>query len=594
MVLKEKRDLDDSSPGLWTQVLLVIAVALLLRATRGYQSFPVYDDFVYVPIAWRELNPELYSRDLILREFKLHSLLWVWLVQLFENTCGLGNGFWFLTILLSVATVAAIHFCFKPLVKRGSFLPLVALIPAMAKESLIGIGRGLYGGVLADNFHVHWLALLLLLWSYGEFIRQREWRAGAALGFSTLVHPVVGFHGALVFIIAALLSSPGAGRRLVRSGAMCFLIALPLIVIRAHDLVTSVQSVTWDAPALIEKGFLFRTPHEFSLGATSFAAGITIALLSLVALVAAILLRRFDSCSVTKEAVGIWAGHGVLFFSAVVFHGPWLPESVKHASVLPYMLHLTRSTPLFILFCSVLIGAAGENILFHRGSLRPIRRALHWVFLSTLAIVFFWYVAWSKPLLLLFVFVICLAWRRIPTAVSLLVFAVVSVFSLRVSIATDIKEAPIPVDLNSLYTWIHEHTDTDSLFIVPPGLRGFRYYAKRSVYVAFEAFPSALPALFPEWRRRLEYIAQPDRIAKEGSGWLGVLLWDRTYARRNSQARIYKLLKETESDYFVFDQEALRIPPFSFRDSRGDERIEEVFSNNRYVVYSLGKETDAR
>ena len=95
------------------------------------------------------------------------------------------------------------------------------------------------------------------------------------------------------------------------------------------------------------------------------------------------------------------------------------------------------------------------------------------------------------------------------------------------------------------------------------------------------------PRLVRLWRQRLEKVAAPDRLAREARGWGGTVEWDRTYAGRNTPERIESLLRETGADYFVWDRQGLRVPPFVNRDRAPDPALAIAFENARYEVYRL-------
>jgi hypothetical protein len=158
-----------------------------------------------------------------------------------------------------------------------------------------------------------------------------------------------------------------------------------------------------------------------------------------------------------------------------------------------------------------------------------------------------------------------------------------------------IRTVQISADMSreeeDLFTWAQTRTAPAALFIVPPGFEEFRTYAKRGVYVDFKLASMAQPHLLKEWEDRLTLVAHPDRLAQQSKGWDGVAEWDRTYAARNKPERIASLLEETGSDFFVFDQEGLEIPPFVDPAREPSPRLQTAFENQRFTVYRL-KEDD--
>jgi hypothetical protein len=138
-----------------------------------------------------------------------------------------------------------------------------------------------------------------------------------------------------------------------------------------------------------------------------------------------------------------------------------------------------------------------------------------------------------------------------------------------------------------LLQWARSQTSIDALFIVPPSFLEFRTFARRSVYVDFKTMTQGDSRMVAVWKQRLEQVAAPDRLAHEARGWEGVPEWDRTYAGRNTPARIESLLQITGADYFVWDRRGLQMPPFVNRDRAASAALVVAFDNARYKVYRL-------
>ena len=154
---------------------------------------------------------------------------------------------------------------------------------------------------------------------------------------------------------------------------------------------------------------------------------------------------------------------------------------------------------------------------------------------------------------------------------------------------TSALDAPLAAEEVELHNWVQNDTSKDALFIVPPGMESFRHYCLRSVYVDFKFFPTAVPAMLPEWRRRLEQVAAPDSVALASKGIPAVAEWDRTYANRNTPQRIAELLTETDADYLVWDRQGLDRPPYVPVDRHDDPRVGVCFENDRFCVYRRKK-----
>lgn len=567
--------------------VLVLATSLLARAAAGYRPFPSIDDFSYIPMAWAAADASLYPRDEILQGFLVHAPVWQWVVRGAELTVGVPLAFWLLTFVLTVATVGAAYRILRALGVPGLLLPLAVVLGFAGRVT--GIGRGAYDGALGDAFHVQWLALALLLWAYDAFVRERPLTTGVLLGLTTIVHPVVALHGAIVMVLATPFAGRGAWSRLFATGLVCGVVSLPATVPIVTGLLGGAAFSDMPTAALIRDAYLFRAPHHYALDTLPPAVYLVVGLTVAVGLAAAYLvgpLRPRPAGAVT----GLFIGHVVLLGLAFLFHGPWLPATMTHASIAPYLLDLTRTSALVFVLAALLSVATVEAGLALGLPSTRASRVLWWALIAallTLAVLAEWRLA----------HVVAVAgglglgvlWRRgrdlrLPTAG----LAVAGLAALAWSATRDVREAAVSPPETELFTWARSATRPADLFIVPPGLEGFRLYARRGVYVDFKTFPVSTPRAAGEWRRRLNLIAAPDRLAREAEGWDGVPLWDRSYANRNTPERIADLLARTGAEYFVWDSAGLEVPPFAPVERRRDSRITRVFANARFEVYRLG------
>src|SRR6476620_10179556 len=183
-------------------VVVLLATVIVVRATRLYRPYPSIDDFAYIPLAWAWRDPSLFPRDTLLLGFVHHTPAWDLIVAALDRTVGEARGFWLLTILLTLATLAAVLRLMRATGVSPLLLPLVAALAFCGP--VIGFGRGAYDGALGDAFHVQWLSLCAVLWSYDAFVRSRTAVAGAWLGAAALCHPVVAAHGAIVLAVAGI------------------------------------------------------------------------------------------------------------------------------------------------------------------------------------------------------------------------------------------------------------------------------------------------------------------------------------------------------------------------------------------------------
>ena len=567
--------------------LLVTTTTLVMRANNGIRPFPSVDDFAYLPLARRFLNHDLFPDDVFISTSILHAPAWAAVTWLSEHTVGLALGFYIVVLLLSLFTVLAVWKLLRILGGSGVLLPAAAIL-AFANRAP-GLGRGLHDGAFGDGFHTQWLALCFMLWVYAAWLEAKPLRTGVLLGLCMAAHPVVGAHAVIVLGIATIVALGDFSTLLVILFAAA-VIAGPVIVPILTALARSSGGPSWPASELIEKGYLFRTSHEFTLELTSSGAAMTLVLLFVLGLVGSILLTQLRSVKCTPEIAGLLSGHAFLAGTFLVFHGDLLPEAWRHVSTLPYLFHLSRTTPVLVVLASVLSVAALEAMFETSNPRTPFLASLRIIFLVGLGFLFTVYVKWTGFLLaLLVVSGLLIFFRRSDrttffTIGALVVLAVVGLGTVRDQAGRE--RALLPAD-QELFDWVVVNTVREDLFIVPPGFQEFRTYTSRGVFVDFKVFPASTPFLVPEWRRRLELVSVPDEIALRDRGWPVVYQLERTYAQANRPQRIARLLEQTDADYFVFDKSGEEIPPYLPLHTESEPRLELVFENSRYRVYRL-------
>jgi hypothetical protein len=350
----------------------------------------------------------------------------------------------------------------------------------------------------------------------------------------------------------------------------------------------------WPTTILIEKGYLFRTSHEFSFELTSRASATSLVFLGVLALVGLTLAWQLGTHKNLPATIGLFIGHVILGAAAVIAHGPWTPESWKLASTLPYMLHLTRTTPVLVLLAA-LLAVAGLDAMFRSSIVgTPDVRILRLLFLAALVCFSAVFVSWSLWLIACLVVVPLLhrmlSGRSIPrlaTPATAMTAAVACLAALPIlSFPADL-EVQQSTQERELYEWARTSTSEDTLFIIPPGFQEFRTLTLRGAFVDFKLYPASTPSLIHEWRRRMELVSAPDRLALELSGWGAMAHWDRTYAQNNTSNRIAWLLRETGADFFVRDQAGLEQPPYLDVPESVGSQLESVFENSRFSVLQL-------
>nr|MBA2459148.1 hypothetical protein [Gemmatimonadales bacterium] len=340
-----------------SSLLLILATALLLRAVRGYRPFPSVDDFAYVPLARAAVFPHLFPQDLMVQGFVLHAPVWTWAVRLSERWMDLPTLFWSLTILLTVATVAGAHRLLRAL-GGGVLLPLLAWIALSGRVN--GVMRGQYEGLVGDSFHVQWLALGLLLWAYAAFVERKAVLSGILLGLAAISHPVVALHGAFVILVAGVLRRWGGG--VIRSGLAAIAVSAAVSIPLVLQLVRTRADIGVPASWLVEFGYLFRTPHEFSLEYTTPTELTFLGLVVVVGAAGALLLLRGTGGDRVKALIGMLLGHSLLVGSALLVHGPWAAGGdVVETSTFPFLLHLSRTSPMLLVVGATLALGAVES-----------------------------------------------------------------------------------------------------------------------------------------------------------------------------------------------------------------------------------------
>jgi hypothetical protein len=589
--------------------MLALVTALALRTGRGYRPFPAPDDFAYVPLVWAAGDPALYPRDTLVQTYRvlLHAPVWKVLVAALESTLGLPWGFWIVTILLTLASVLALAWLLRLMGARGYFLPLAAMLVYGVS---VGIGRGKYDGALGNSVQIQWLALCLLLWCYAAFARGRHLLAGALLGVAFLSHPQVAVHGAFVVTVAALVHPRAAIRSISVTGAAAALVGAPAIIPIARSLAQERGAIAWSDADLIRRGYLFRLPGEYTFAYTSARDVVPIAALGLSGIAGAVVLRRLGWSRSTRAVVGVFAGHALLLIATVIHFAGLGPHAWRETWLTPYMLGLSRTTPLFAVLGGAIGIAAFERSLDRDPLHIWLQRAasavgtrsqswqMQWLPIGAVAVLLALalFVSRNHPHAGMAVYLVPVliggfGWMRARLGQSLtgpaLLAGTVAIVCLGWSADHDRRIAPVGSRDAGLFEWARQETPGTALFVVPPGMDTFRYYARRSVYVDLKLFSPAVPRAVPLWRTRLEEIADPDPTTLQHHGWPAIeVFWDRRYAACNTPERIASLLRHTGADYFVSQSGLPGAAPLRV-DTLQSAHLAVAYHNRRYDVYRL-------
>jgi len=570
---------------------IVGVTTCLLRWAVPIRSFPSVDDYAYLPVIFTRLDTSLFSRDVFVQELNFHLPAWTILVWLFRHTIGLPLGFWLMILLLALATVGAVYALLRSIGVNPTLLPFVVLLGLISRFT--GIGRGLYGGAFGDSFHAQWLAVCLLLWVYVALLREKVYLTGALLGLTFLAHPIVGIHGAVVLSVVVLACQTPRIQRLFAIGCTAILFSSPLLVMIGLRIPKAINSGSWSTADIIEKGYLFRTPHEFDLSLLALPVTFFMILLVILGIAGFFISLHSGTHRIHLPLGLLFAGHLFLIIAAILFHSTWTPEGWRVSSLVPYALHLTRTSPVVVLLAAVMASAGMDTI--DRTKMRSSLdlKLLNSVFLTVLILgTILVFIEWNLPKIVLFAsfLVIYKLFQYLdlkPVVLVAIALVVFSAVTLPLASWPERLQTRVTPEEEYLYKWIRDKSSSTALFIIPPGFEEFRFHTQRSVYVDFKLFPASAPELIPVWRTRLEEIAIPDHIALDLKGWEAVPQWDRSYYQYNTPDRIVDLLSNTQADFFIRDFSAESIPPYLEEEWQLDPRLYISYSNARFVVLAL-------
>lgn len=557
--------------GNW-MALWAVAIALGTQALLGFSPFPIADDFSFAPLAELWADPGLYPRDDLLRGIANHAWAYSAVYWLAKSTIGIGAGFWAAVVALSVASVMALRAIMVRVGAAGVALPLAVAVGIMVMVP--GVGRGQFGGFVGSFLHPQWIALALVMWAFVAVLGGRAVLAGLALGAAAYAQPMSALHGALAIAVACATQGRAGMRVLGIIGAVAVFTALPYQVL---VIVPALGEPGAPVPAaqLIEDSYLFFSPYRYQLAPPALLLGWGYLALGLIS---AAMLRRARPAPATM-AMGLICGLGALHGVATLFY------FATDSRYLPlYILDATRSSPLFFALSAALFAAAMERRaeagLTGAGWGSPAARgatvaagAAGLAILALNATPTGWFFAISGILL------ISAPGRAVPkVALAAMLVAIFGWTAYHVHL-----RPPIGRQRAELFEWALGETSPDALFIVPPGMHGFRLFARRGVYADFRLFPIAQPGLAWRARTRLERIAQPDAEARAARGAVAVGLWDRAYLDATDCRGIARLMDETGADYLVRQ----------IRDAAGNRHaapecgagLAKVFANAGYAVY---------
>jgi hypothetical protein len=143
------------------------------------------------------------------------------------------------------------------------------------------------------------------------------------------------------------------------------------------------------------------------------------------------------------------------------------------------------------------------------------------------------------------------AYKRVPTVLlAAIPYIFLTIGFIPVTVngwkASHFKLEDDNLELQTMYNWIKNNTPVDSLFVIPPGLSGFRLYARRAVVVDWKGFPYDKREQI-EWLKRIRTVTGLERYPS---------LKDlcRGYANMDEN-RINALKKRYKADYVIIPKE---------------------------------------
>ncbi len=554
--------------------LLALCVALIARAALGLAPFPSVDDYAYGALALHAMDPSLFPRDDLLLGFSNHALIYTTLFRVFTHTVGVGAGFAIATLLLSLATALGVLALLRALGGKGFATPLVFALVVLV--SMPGIGRGAYGGLFGNQFHGQWLSLCVLLFAFAALLQQRVLTTGLLLAAAAYAHPMVAMHGAFAVLCAGLANGRSGLLFTARVAAISAVASVPMMIYIATNQPISLPAPDVPAWTIVNDGLRFRAPHHYLLS-----------VLALFLVGAWTLVGALSAWGRARTALGILAGLAALQALGALIYALEPPLINAQLSLLAHIFDLTRSSPLLIGFAAMLYAAALERGLRDGLAQMESDERFRLVTATTLVLAMLfingtpigWLVAGAS------IGTVMLAQREASFRPVLALWAVAAVALTWDSARITTIYAPLESSETELYTWAAEQTRDSTLFITPPSMQGFRYYAKRSQFADFKLFSMAQPSQGWAVRQRLELIAAPDDSTREAVGWPGMVQWDRSYAVHNTPERVAQLLAQTGADFLIYDMDAGAASILESAEIDG-AGLEVAFSNARYVVLS--------
>ena len=552
--------------------LIAAATGILVRV--GREDLARQPESSTIALVGRAaVDPTLYARDDILRAMVAHAGPWSWIMGAGQMAMGTGLAQAALVLLLTVWLVAGLQRLFRAVGGPALLLPVVALLVLFGPATRLGLAP------YPATFRPELVAVAALIWCYAALIEGRAVPAGVYLVIAAVSAPCIAAPGAL----GLLLALPFAGG-LGRQGWLVGLLGLGVCLLPTAGVLASPEGsgAASRLDEVVRHGYLFRMPERFTLEAPTPLPAVLLLVTALTGMAGGVLLARRRQWAVPPLALLLSAG--LLVGCSAVLYAPER-QVTPPTSLIPYAWQLTSMVAVLGALAGPL-GIAGARALFNDRD-RSSGQVVLGVALFAGLVHLLPLVSWRRSDVLLLVLVVtgwALSRRYHSLRPTAMLYAAGGLAGLAL-LATGGRSTKAASAASSLHTWAKDSTAPGSLFIIPPGLHDFRVGAERPVFVDFALFPGSIPSLVPEWRRRLELVSAPDRLALAARGWPGVPLWDRAFANRNTPSRIADLLEVTGADYLVWDREGLQASPFVPIPREPDERVRLAYHDGRFEVY---------
>lgn len=448
---------------------MVIITCLLIVIT--FHETSVFDRLIgneidTLPLAHQTVNPDWLPNDWYLNLDHgyrgLFNQLFGWLVYLFGLQHGAIVGRCILILLFSVAMVR-----FSRSFRLEPAILIISVWLFLGQQSM-GAGEWMMGGLEAKS-----PSYIFILLALASLVRKRTGWGFFFLGLAISFHVLVGLYATFCATVAWLLTRKLNTLRFksVLSVIWPFFISgLPGLIVAASYVFSAVPDAADTWTFYVEQ----RVAHHVIPG--QWAGSSWTMILPAFALVSSAIL----ACTRNKDMLFLtWFG---LLSSSFYFIGFLIYLSGNTHLLKFYWFRLADTMIPFILFIQL---AWLTTYAMKRLSHRSISTRLdlrHLVRIAASGFVLVLFISFSLDLM-----------NRIPGGYY---------FESNMSSDADMTE------------WIKENTNTESIFLIPPGVYDFYVSAQRSQVVSHKHSPQSADQI-KEWRRRTNDVFNPSNVKKD-------------------------------------------------------------------------------